>query len=118
MTNSVAIIENMMYAFILLVVSNVLISFHILDSCVSLFSKWGVLSSFDVVTLFFKYQRSLDHALRAAPASIPLVSATFQLLKFSLEVYLRRISEVTIVCITPTLLFNLKGNFAHCCILC
>ena len=110
MTNSV-IVEKMVCAFIILVASNVVISFHLLDSCASLLSKWNMVSSYDVVTIFFKYQRSLDIALRATPASIPLFSAIFHLLKFSVQVYLRHISEVTIVCVTPTVVSNMKGKY-------
>lgn len=108
--NSSTIIENMLFSFILLVTCNILLSFHILDAWVSFISSWGMLSSFDIVTMFFKYQRSLDIALRTTPKSIPFISNVFQLLHFSLQVYMKRITEVTMICIAPTVLFTLKGN--------
>ena len=103
MLNSAAIIENMMYIYIILVIINILIHFHTIDSCVALISPGHSVS-------LAKYQQSLERALLPSPSSIPLFSASFQFIKFSLQVYLRRISEITIISITPTVFFHAKGN--------
>lgn len=100
----------MIYAYIILVAINVVLSFHIFDSWVSFFSTWKMFSPIDLVTLYFKYQRSLDKALRVTSSTVPFISTIYQLLHFSLEVYLKRLPEVTLVCISPTLLFTMKGK--------
>lgn len=109
MANSVAIVENMAKAYVFIVVLNIFVSFRVLDVFVSVFSRWGIFSNF--VAAFFKYQQVMDRALRSTSHSIPVVSIVLQLLNYSLQVYMKRISEITLVCIAPTILFNAKGLY-------
>jgi len=110
MVNSMAIIENMIYAYIFIVVVNVLVTFRLLDQMVHFVSNSGLItSSSDFIALFFKYQQGIDRALQFTAGGIPIITPVCRLLAYSLQVYMKRISEITLVCISPTVLFTVKG---------
>ena len=116
MVDSASIIENMMYSYVIILVVNVLITLRVLDSVISFATaslSHSNVGAQDFMALFITYQQGVDSALQVSAGGIPYISPLFQLLSYTLKVYVKRISEITLICITPTVLFTIKGMLQY-----